>query len=97
VGVCTFAAYIYGDLSFEKEKEVYVDFRLPNSDAIVRFDGVVTNVVDQEGTFLHRLGIRIFPNPEVEPLLLNYIQQRREETLGELQLIFESMCKDKAC
>ena len=95
IGVCTFAAYIYGDLSVEKEKEVYVDFRLPNTEAIVRFNGVVTNVVDQEGTFLHRLGIRIFPNPEVEPLLLNYIQQRMDETLGELQLIFESMCKDR--
>jgi len=96
VGVCTFASYIYGDLSFEKEKEVYVAFRLPNTETIVRFNGTVTNVVDQEGTFLHRLGIRIFPNPEVEPLLLSYIQQREKETLGELQLIFESMCKDKA-
>ncbi len=96
VGVCTFAAYIYGDLSVEKEKEVYVDFRLPNTETIIRFNGTVTNVVDQEGTFLHRLGIRIFPNPEVEPLLQSYIQQREKETLGELQLIFESMCKGKA-
>ncbi len=69
VGVFTFAAYVYGDLSFELNKEVYVDFRLPTTDAVVRFHGVVTSVVDKQDAHLHRLGVHIYPNPEVQPLL----------------------------
>ena len=96
VGVFTFAAYIYGDLSFELNKEVYVDFRLPNAEAITRFQGVVTSVVDQKGTSMHRLGVKIFPNPEVQPLLESYIQTRKEETARELSLIYASMSQGKA-
>jgi PilZ domain len=95
VGLFTFAAYIYGDLSFEKDKEVYIDFRLPNTDSIVRFQGVVTSVVDQKGTYLHRLGLKIFPSAEVKPLLEAYIATRQEETLRELKLIYTSMCQEK--
>jgi len=96
VGVFTFAAYIYGDLSFEKDREVFIDFRLPNADAIIRFHGVVTSVVDQKGTFLHRLGAKIFPGPDAKPLLESYIAARQDETLRELKLIYESMCQEKA-
>ena len=95
VGVFTFAAYIYGDLSFELDKEVYVDFRLPNTDAIVRFQGAVTSVADKQDAQLHRLGVHIFPNPEVQPLLEGYIKQRKEETERELTLIFQSMCQER--
>jgi hypothetical protein len=95
VGVFTFATYVYGNLSFELDKEVYVDFQLPKADTVVRFHGVVTSVVDKQDAHLHRLGVHIFPNPEVQPLLDAYIQQRQEETERELTLIYHSMCQEK--
>jgi hypothetical protein len=96
VGVCNFATYIYGNLSIELEKEVFVDFRLPNTDTVVRFQGVVTSAVDKQGDYLHRLGVRIFPNPELQPLLDAYIKKRQHETERELSLIYDSMCQEKA-
>jgi len=95
VGVTAFAAYVYGNLSFELDKEVFVDFRLPTTEAVVRFQGVVTSVTDKQDDHLHRLGVHIFPNPEVQPLLDGYIQQRQEETERELTLIYQSMCQEK--
>ena len=96
VGVFTFAAYIYGSLSFELDKEVYVDFRLPTTDAIIRFHGVVTSVSDKQDAHLHRLGLHIFPNPDVQPLLEAYIQKRQVETERELTLVYKSMCQEKS-
>jgi hypothetical protein len=96
VGVFTFAAYIYGDLSFEKDKEVFIDFRLPSSEAILRFQGVIASISAQKTTFMHRLGLKISPTPEVEPLLLGYIDQRKNETMLELKLVYESMSRQKA-
>jgi hypothetical protein len=96
VGIFTFAAYIYGDLSFEKDKVVFVEFRLPSTDAAVRFQGIVTTVVDQKGTYLHRLGVKIFPESEQKPLLEAYIAARQQETSRELELIYTSMCQEKA-
>jgi hypothetical protein len=95
VGVFTFAAYVYGNLSFELDKEVFVDFRLPTTDAVVRFHGTVTSVADKQDAHLHRLGVHIYPNPEVQPLLDAYIHQRQEETERELTLIFQSMCQER--
>lgn len=96
VGVFTFAAYIYGDLAFEKDKEVYIDFRLPNAETILRFQGIITSIAAQKATYMNRLGLRIFPTPEVEPLLQDYINQRKDETMLELKLVYESMSRQKA-
>jgi hypothetical protein len=95
VGVFTFAAYIYGDLSVELNKEVTVDFRLPNTEEIGRFQGVVTSVVDQKDTSMHRLGVKMTPNPKLQPLLEDYIRTRQEETARELSLIYTSMSHSK--
>ncbi|OGO68792.1 MAG: hypothetical protein A2Z49_07075 [Chloroflexi bacterium RBG_19FT_COMBO_56_12] len=96
VGVFTFAAYIYGDQAFEKDKEVYIDFRLPNADTILHFQGVIAIISAQKATFMHRLGMKIFPTSEVEPLLQEYIDQRKNETMLELKLVYESMSRQKA-
>jgi hypothetical protein len=95
VGVFTFAAYIYGDLSFEKDKEVFIDFRLPTTDTIVRFQGMIASISAQKATYMHRLGLKIFPSIEVEPLLQEYIKQRKDETMLELKLVYESMSRQK--
>jgi len=95
VGVFTFATYIYGDLSFEKGGKVFVDFRLPIADAIVRCQGKITSLVHQPGTFLHRLGMQIVATPSSEPVLQQYVAMRQEELLDELKRVYKSMYQDK--
>ncbi len=95
VGVFTFATYIYGDLSFTKNSDVFVDVRLPGSDQILRFEGKINSVVHQKGTFLHRLGVKILPNPTAEPVLQQYVGRRQDEVMQELRAIYESMVREK--
>ncbi len=95
VGVFTFATYIYGELSFEKSENVFIDVRMPVSDAILRFEGKISSVVHQKGTFLHRLGVKLLPNPATDQPLLLYITQRQEEILRELKAIYDTMAQDK--
>jgi len=95
VGVFTFATYIYGDLTFEKGGKVFIDFRLPIAESIVRCQGKITSLVHQAGTFLHRLGLQITAIPASEPVLLQYVAMRQEEILEELKRVYKSMYQDK--
>ncbi len=95
VGVFTFATYIYGDLTFQKGVKVFVDFRLPTSEPVVRCQGKITSLVHQPGTFLHRLGLQIWSTPASEPLLQQYVAVRQEEILDELKRVYKSMYQDK--
>lgn len=92
IGLFTFAAYIYENLLFEPNQPVYIDFRLPASNEISRFRGVVTSVVPDLHTQLYRLGLNIdIPQAQAEALN-QYIHSRQTETLEELKSIYESMC-----
>ena len=95
VGVFTFATYIYGELSFEKNENVFLDVRMPISAEILRFEGTITSVMHQKGTFLHRLGVKLTSNPATDEVLLQYITQRQNEILRELKAIYETMARDK--
>jgi hypothetical protein len=95
VGIFTFATYIYGELSFEKSESVYIDVRMPLSETILRFEGKISSVMHQKGTFLHRLGVKLVPNPSTDGALLQYIAQRQNEILRELKAIYETMARDK--
>jgi hypothetical protein len=94
-GMCvfTYSAYMYG-LSFGLDREVYVDFRPPSVETVVRFYGVITNINDQEGSYLHRLGLKIFPNPAIEPLLEEYITKQQQVILHEMELTHQLMCQE---
>jgi len=91
VGIFTVATYIYTDLCFEKGTKVYIDFRLPITDAFIRLGGKINTVAHQQGTFLHRLGLSILPNPDAEPALKQYVALRQQEILEELKQISASM------
>jgi hypothetical protein len=95
MGVYTFAAHIYGDLFFDRNKEVTIEFILPDLETPVTYQGVVTNIIRQQGTFLHRLGFRLSPNPESDAMLEEFITKREEETLRELKRIYNSMCQER--
>lgn len=95
VGVFTFATYIYGEMSFEKHSDVYIDVRLPGIGTILRFQGRINSVVHQKGTFLHRLGLKIYPNPKAEPVLQRYLNYRQEEVMRELRAIYDSMVRER--
>jgi hypothetical protein len=94
-GMCifTYSAYMYV-LSFGIDREVNVDFKPPSADAIVRFSGVITNINDQHGSYLHRLGLKVFPNPEIQPLLEEYITKQQQSILNEMELTYHSMCQE---
>jgi hypothetical protein len=96
-GVCifTFTASMY-TLSFGVDREVFIDFMPPRFDTVVRFMGVITNTSDQEGSYLHRLGLKIFPNPEIQPLLEGYITAQQQVILQEMEQAYHSMCQENA-
>ena len=96
-GMCifTFSAYMYG-LSFGVDREVNVEFKPPSADAIGRTLGVITNISDQDGSYLQRLGIKIFPSPEIEPLLEAYINKQQQVILQEMELTYRSMSQENA-
>jgi hypothetical protein len=91
-GMCifSFAADMYG-LSLRLGWEVNVDFTPPSMDTIVRFMGVITNINYHDGSYLHRLGLKIFPNPEIKPLLEEYIIKQQQVIMHEMELTYHSM------
>jgi hypothetical protein len=96
-GMCifTFAASMYA-LSFGLEREVFVDFMPPRLDTVVRFMGVITNFNEQQGSFLHRFGLKIYPTPEIQPLLDEYITKQQQLILYEMEQTYHTMCQENA-
>jgi hypothetical protein len=94
-GMCifTFATDMYG-LSFRIGWEVYIDFMPPNSDTMVRFLGVITNINYHDGSYLHRLGLKIYPNPEIKPLLEEYVVKQQQVILAEMEQTFQLMSQE---
>jgi hypothetical protein len=82
-------------LSFGLDREVFIDFVPPRFDSVVRFTGVITNIREQEGSILHRIGLRIFPNPEIQQLLEEYVTWQQQAILREIELAYHSMCQEK--
>jgi len=94
LGVYTFAAYIYGELPFTKNSDISIAMKLPGSENIVRVPGKVTNIVKQQGTLLHRLGIRVLSNRKSGSQLRAYVTKRQKEITRELKAIYEAMCQE---
>lgn len=95
-GMCiyTFFAYLYG-LKFEHDKEVFVDFKPPYSNMAVRSKGVITRLNVQKGTSLHRLGVKIYPSPEIRPMLDEYIKRREKELMNEMEQRYISLSRKR--
>ncbi len=91
-GMCiiTFFAYIYG-LKFQADKKVYIDFKPPYLDRAIRAIGIIAYMTSQEGSYHHRLGLKITPGPEIKPLLDDYIVRRQIELMGEMEQKYISM------
>jgi len=91
MGVLTLAAHIYGDLDLSKGSLVSIDFGLPNGDTHLRYQSKVASMVHKKGTYLHRLGLELLPNPSMEFKLRQYLALRQAEILEELKRIHQSM------
>lgn len=91
VGIFTVATYIYSDLCYEKGMSVFIDFFLPSTGEIIRLKGKINGVAHKQGTFLHRLGLSILPDPNAEPALKQYVDLRQQEILDELKRVSASM------
>jgi hypothetical protein len=96
-GMCiiTYFAYVYG-LKFQYDKKVFIDFKPPYSDSMVRCMGIISNMSGQEGTYLHRLGLRTIPSPYIKPLLDDYINRRQKELMNEMERTYISMRRKKS-
>lgn len=94
VGIFTVAAYTYGDLCFEKGTKIYIEFQLPITDTFIRLSGKINSLTHQRGTFLHRLGLSISPDPQAEAALTQYVTSRQQEILEELKRVAECMHQD---
>jgi hypothetical protein len=91
--IFTFAHDMYG-LSFRLGWEVSVDFTPPNMDTMVHFLGVITNINYHNGLYLHRLGLKIYPSPEIKPLIEEYVGNQQKVILDEIELKYQLMCQD---
>lgn len=91
IGVVTFAAYIYGNMAFERGAEVFANLRLPGQEQPMRFQGRIASV-NPKGKYTHRLGLTLIPDSVSEVTLKKYIAVRQEEILMELKGVYESMC-----
>lgn len=89
-GMCifTFGADMYG-LSFRPGWEVYIDFKPPNMETIVRSLGVITNIHYHDESYLHRLGLKTFPNPEIRPFLEEYVDRQQKVILKEMEQTYQ--------
>jgi hypothetical protein len=96
-GMCiyTFFAHLYG-LKFERDKEVFVDFKPPTRDHVVRSKGLITRLISRRGTQLHRLGVKIYPSPEVQALLDDYIKYRQRELMEEMEQNYLSLSRKRS-
>jgi hypothetical protein len=85
-GMCiyTFFANIYG-LKFEHDKEVFIDFKPPYANSVVRSKGMITSMISQEGSYQHRLGLKVYTSPEIKLRLDEYIQHRQQELMKEME------------
>ena len=91
MGIYTLATYIYSRLDFREGSNIYIDLILPVAEMPIRLQGRIANVIRQEGEYLHRLGVKILPNPDGEEKLRAYIAIRQEEIMRELSMIYESL------
>lgn len=91
-GMCifTFFAFLYGQ-NFRNNKEVFINFKTPCTETVVRVKGIITNLTGDEGSYLHRMGLKIYPSPEIKPLLEDYIAHRQAELIDELEQTYLSM------
>jgi hypothetical protein len=95
VGVFTFATYIYNELTFKKGQEVFVEFRLPTSERLIRCRGKVNSVAHKSTAFMHRMGFSVDTDPIAGTLLRDYVATRQEELLEELRRVHDTMIVDK--
>jgi hypothetical protein len=95
-GMCiyTFFAQMYG-LKFEHDKEVFIDFKPPFSNTMIRSKGVITRMTSQQASGFHRLGLKIYPSSEVKPMLDEYILRRQKELMNEMEQRYLSLSRRK--
>lgn len=94
VGIYTLAAYVNGEMPIEQSDSVYVEVILPNNSRALRLPGEVTNLVYHEGNIIQRIGVKIDAESDQLADLQDYVSVREDEILRELNLIYDTICRD---
>lgn len=95
-GLCLFSFFdqLYGQ-RFRRNHEVLVDLKVPNMAKTLRTRGVITHMGEEHGSNIHRMGLHIFPGPELKPSLEDYITRRQAELMIEIEQAYLSMHNKK--
>lgn len=94
VGIYTLAAYVHEELPLERGEFVYVDVKLPSDEGVLRLPGEVSNLIQREEGVIQRIGVRINADEKLLANLRSYVYKRQEDILHELELIYETMCRE---
>ena len=95
-GITELQTHVYGSVRWHKGQMVYLDIKLPNSSQVQRFQAKITNLIPSLETQLKRVGMTLMSDPATLEVLQAYIQIRQEETIEELKLVQESLCRQQA-
>jgi len=95
-GATELNTHVYGTINWKKGQPVFFDVCLPNSESVVRFHAKITNLITSQDTHLSRVGMTISADPKTLVILQEYIDARQEETIEELQQVYEAMCRQQA-
>jgi hypothetical protein len=91
IGLFAIETYIYSGHDFTLGGEVVVDISLPVVRNQLRFQGKITSLADTTSRYLRRIGLEIFPDERSKPILEDYVQQRQQELLNELNRVYQAM------
>jgi len=96
-GIFAFGAYIPEQISVDLSgnSRVGLDFSLPGMEKSIHVVGTITNITREKGTMMTRIGVQTSPEPDVETVLMEYIDRRRADILDELQRIYQRTCPSK--
>lgn len=95
-GVTEMNTHLVRSDGWEIGQQVYLDGRMPNREKVMRFRGKITSLVSTPETPLSRVGMTINADPATMEALQEYIATRQEETLEELERVYESLCRQQA-
>ena len=93
VGVTDVCPIGHPQINLAKGQLLFLELRLPASNGMLHLRVKISNLESSPETPFQRLGMTIFPEMPADELLRAYIATRQVETLAELQLAYETLCR----
>ncbi len=95
MGIFAFETRVENRMDYKRGDPIEMVIKLPRLNNEIKLKGSITNITQERGTILTRLGIHTDPEQDSEHSLLDYITDRKAEIMEELEVIYETMKKSK--